>query len=202
MLAITALLGKALICSKKWIHYRSLVDPHICSASIMCLPGGSLDKECGITLHSPSLISAAQNVPWCIHPFITDWFFILYFLNMTAGTVWREIYEYVIQEMMIVSVKEWWVESILEVSWLVSGSEEETFADAFQLSLISTEGVVSREWNLPHSLPMHQNKVCIHFLCSILDSQSVPSPSFQLSHSSTWLTSNDRVIAFTRLQQS
>lgn len=35
LLAVTAPLGKALMCSKKWIHYRPRVDPHICSASIM-----------------------------------------------------------------------------------------------------------------------------------------------------------------------
>lgn len=54
----------------------------------------------------PSLMSAvlsakysAQTVSQCIHQVITD------FLNMAAIPVWIEIYEYVIQEIIIVSVK-------------------------------------------------------------------------------------------------
>ena len=49
----------------------------------------------------PGVMNAAQNVPQCIHQFITDPFI----LKMAAGAVLEEIYEYVIQEMMIVSVK-------------------------------------------------------------------------------------------------
>lgn len=49
----------------------------------------------------------------------------------------------------------------------------------YLLMSLSYSSFQLRAWELPHSLPVHQNKVCIHFLlCSILDSQSVPSPSF------------------------
>lgn len=52
---------------------------------------------------------------------------------MATLPVWIEIYEYVIQDIMIESVKRWRIESNLRVSSIVGDSEKGTFDDVFQL---------------------------------------------------------------------
>lgn len=66
-------------------------------------------------------------MPQYIHQFIT------HVLNMATLPVWIEIYEYVIQDIMIESVKRWRIESNLTVSSIVGDSEKGTIADVFQL---------------------------------------------------------------------
>lgn len=154
LLAETAPLGKALMCSKKWIHYRPGVDPHICSASIMYLPGAR-------RISSVELCNAPQFDECCIGPQFSardlarcNQQFRTLFKHGCSTCLYRDL----------------WIRFPGDYDWM--GKELKAwlrFAGVFRLYFICTEGVVS--WL--RMLPMHQSNVV--FSCFLFDSQNVPS---------------------------